>query len=187
MKIGMLNFIRIHTPQVRMAIFVSVYLDWKLFMIMKIPIKFKTTNVSWLFSTFSQKLKLTFWYIAFINGEINALSKEKKDIVYLTSESENVITHFENDKAYVIGGLVDHNLHKGTINFQSFLKNMNPNFILVYRIFFVKIRYIIAVKHKMVSFHYSDKSRRKKVGNATLFVDRPKSNAHYISYNFSSN
>lgn len=136
MKIGMLNFIRIHTPQVRMAIFVSVYLDWKLFMIMKIPIKFKTTNASWLFSTFSQKLKLTFWYIAFINGEINALSKEKKDIVYLTSESENVITHFENDKAYVIGGLVDHNLHKGTINFQSFLKNMNPNFILVYRIFF---------------------------------------------------
>lgn len=37
----------------------------------------------------------------------------KDKLVYLTSDSENVIEEFENDTYYVIGGLVDHNEHKG--------------------------------------------------------------------------
>lgn len=37
----------------------------------------------------------------------------KEDIIYLTSESRNVITSVEENKVYVIGGLVDHNVHKG--------------------------------------------------------------------------
>ncbi|XP_012543434.1 tRNA methyltransferase 10 homolog A [Monomorium pharaonis] len=37
----------------------------------------------------------------------------KDKIVYLTSESKNVIDCLEHDCVYVIGGLVDHNAHKG--------------------------------------------------------------------------
>ena len=36
-----------------------------------------------------------------------------KEVIYLTADSDNVIDAFENDTAYVIGGLVDRNRHKG--------------------------------------------------------------------------
>jgi tRNA (guanine9-N1)-methyltransferase len=37
---------------------------------------------------------------------------ESKDLVYLTSESDSIISSLEGDKVYVIGGLVDHNSYK---------------------------------------------------------------------------
>lgn len=52
----------------------------------------------------------------FLTDEKETAEKcSKNDIVYLSSESENVIGEegFEPNKTYVIGALVDHNLHKG--------------------------------------------------------------------------
>ncbi|XP_034840244.1 tRNA methyltransferase 10 homolog A [Maniola hyperantus] len=37
----------------------------------------------------------------------------KEKLFYLSSESDNVIESFEEDTYYIIGGLVDHNQHKG--------------------------------------------------------------------------
>lgn len=50
----------------------------------------------------------------FNNNQSQSLQSEetRKELIYLTSDSENVISEVQNDKVYIIGGIVDRNRHK---------------------------------------------------------------------------
>ena len=52
-------------------------------------------------------------------------SKDAKNIIYLTSESENVLESFDPNCVYIIGGLVDHNNHKGICHRLAVEKGVN--------------------------------------------------------------
>lgn len=49
---------------------------------------------------------------------------EEGEIVYLSSESENVLTHLKPNSTYIIGGLVDKNRHKGICHRRAVNRNI---------------------------------------------------------------
>ena len=57
--------------------------------------------------------------VGYRNWDVNFCSQNyletfnPAEVVYLTSDSENIIKELDSKKVYVIGGLVDHNGHKG--------------------------------------------------------------------------
>lgn len=71
----------------------------------------------------------------------------KEELVYLTSDSPNVLTELDETKAYVIGGLVDHNHHKG-ITFER-AKELGIQHAQLPLTSFVKMnsRKVLAVNH----------------------------------------
>ncbi|KAK6292098.1 RNA (guanine-9-)-methyltransferase domain-containing protein 2 [Coregonus clupeaformis] len=71
----------------------------------------------------------------------------KEELVYLTSDSPNVLTELDDTKAYVIGGLVDHNHHKG-ITFER-AQELGINHAQLPLNSFVKMnsRKVLAVNH----------------------------------------
>ncbi|XP_041820995.1 RNA (guanine-9-)-methyltransferase domain-containing protein 2 isoform X3 [Chelmon rostratus] len=71
----------------------------------------------------------------------------KEELVYLTSDSPNVLEELDQKKAYVIGGLVDHNHHKG-ITFER-AKELGIDHAQLPLSSFVKMnsRKVLAVNH----------------------------------------
>ncbi|KAL7638885.1 UNVERIFIED_CONTAM: hypothetical protein RMT77_010419 [Armadillidium vulgare] len=50
---------------------------------------------------------------------------DKKDIVYLTSDSENILESLDDSKVYVIGGILDHNSLKGLSYSRAIKENVS--------------------------------------------------------------
>lgn len=71
----------------------------------------------------------------------------KEDIVYLTSESENVITSLDDSKVYVIGGLVDHNVYKGLCHKLAVEKGIKHAKLPIDDFIEMKTRKVLTVDH----------------------------------------
>uniref|UniRef100_G3N778 tRNA methyltransferase 10 homolog A n=1 Tax=Gasterosteus aculeatus aculeatus TaxID=481459 RepID=G3N778_GASAC len=83
----------------------------------------------------------------------------QEDLVYLTSDSPNVLEELDHKKAYVIGGLVDHNHHKG-ITFER-AKELGIDHAQLPLSNFVKMnsRKVLAVNHVFeIVLAYMEKS-----------------------------
>eukprot|EP00667_Euglena_gracilis_P015490 EG_transcript_16103 len=53
------------------------------------------------------------WQMPISDVPFYELLEDRSNIVYFTADSDNVIRTLDPDKVYVIGGIVDHNRHKG--------------------------------------------------------------------------
>lgn len=80
---------------------------------LKDPLQFHVTSVT------GKGKEILALNIGYENWDVNLHDKSflevfpKEEIVYLTSESENVIDTLDDSKVYIIGGLLDHNSLKG--------------------------------------------------------------------------
>eukprot|EP00731_Ephydatia_muelleri_P034609 Em0068g4a len=72
---------------------------------------------------------------------------DKKDIVFLAAESENVLTELDPAKVYIIGGLVDHNHHKGYCYQQALDKGISHAQLPIASYVQLNSRAVLTVNH----------------------------------------
>uniref|UniRef100_A0A8D2G762 tRNA methyltransferase 10 homolog A n=1 Tax=Theropithecus gelada TaxID=9565 RepID=A0A8D2G762_THEGE len=72
---------------------------------------------------------------------------KKEDLIYLTSDSPNILKELDESKAYVIGGLVDHNHHKGLTYKQASDYGINHAQLPLGNFVKMNSRKVLAVNH----------------------------------------
>eukprot|EP00041_Stephanoeca_diplocostata_P017837 m.367518 g.367518 ORF g.367518 m.367518 type:complete len:385 (+) comp20835_c0_seq1:209-1363(+) len=71
----------------------------------------------------------------------------KESIIYLSSESENVLSTLDDTKVYVIGGLVDHNRFKGLTHKMALERGMAHARLPILEHFTLNSRTVLTVNH----------------------------------------
>ncbi|KAI5751220.1 hypothetical protein M8J77_005412 [Diaphorina citri] len=72
---------------------------------------------------------------------------KKEDLVYLTSDSDNIIEELDQSKVYIIGGLVDHNQHKLLTLNKAREENIAHGKLPIDTYLNMKTRQVLAVNH----------------------------------------
>lgn len=101
------------------------------------------------------------WDINFHTEDyINIFPKEK--IVYLTSESDNTIMSLDDDKVYIIGGLVDHNSQKGICYNKAVEQGIAHAKLPIEEFFWMKYRKVLTINHVYEIILYVSEGRSFK-------------------------
>ncbi|XP_035743621.1 tRNA methyltransferase 10 homolog A-like isoform X2 [Vespa mandarinia] len=86
------------------------------------------------------------WDVKFeLDSYMDIYPKDK--IVYLTSESENVIDRLDHSCIYVIGGLVDHNCHKGLCHKLAMENGIKHGRLPLDKFLLMKARKVLTIDH----------------------------------------
>ncbi|KAF1920646.1 guanine-1-methyltransferase-domain-containing protein [Ampelomyces quisqualis] len=74
-------------------------------------------------------------------------SSEEGEIVYLSSESDNVLTHLKPNGTYIIGGLVDKNRHKGICHKRAFNRGIKTAKLPIKEYLEMRDRQVLVTNH----------------------------------------
>ena len=74
-------------------------------------------------------------------------SAEEGEIIYLSSESDNVLTHLKPNSTYIIGGLVDKNRHKGICHKRAFNRGIKTAKLPIGEYLEMKSRQVLVTNH----------------------------------------
>ncbi|KAI0582952.1 tRNA m(1)G methyltransferase domain-containing protein [Pyrenophora tritici-repentis] len=77
----------------------------------------------------------------------NGDSAEEGEIVYLSSESDNVLTHLKPNSTYIIGGLVDKNRHKGICHKRAMERGIKTAKLPIGEYLEMKSRQVLVTNH----------------------------------------
>ncbi|XP_066588714.1 tRNA methyltransferase 10 homolog A isoform X2 [Prorops nasuta] len=86
------------------------------------------------------------WDVKFLSDSYMSVYSKSK-LIYLTSESENVIDSLHEDCVYVIGGLVDHNSQKGLCYKLAVENGIQHGRLPIDKFLYMKARKVLTIDH----------------------------------------